>query len=136
MKVWLRPITLSNSYTWCRRPTEIGAKAAPNLVRVFWRKQSKREGYFASFIAVIIMSLLLVLIRFGSLRRLSKLTAVFYEESVMFFHFRTGSAAAQMELLAKMVSSTFYCTRRNLSVKQGNIGSTIYCFRDRSGFCW
>ncbi|RNF52101.1 LysR family transcriptional regulator [Marinomonas hwangdonensis] len=112
------------------QPTEIGARLAQIGERILAETEQGEEvirqfhsGYHNEFVIGIDP-----LWEFATVE---KMTAHFMQEKRYVFHFRTGSAAAQIELLQKG-ELDFLLAPAHLSVKQGTLDRQLL-FRDRSG---
>ncbi|TYL48371.1 LysR family transcriptional regulator [Marinomonas sp. IMCC 4694] len=111
-------------------PTEIGARLAQIGERILAEAEQSEEvirqyhsGYHHEFVIGIDP-----LWEFATV---AQMTAYFMREKRYVFHFRTGSAAAQITLLQKG-ELDFVLAPAHLSVKQGELSRTLL-FRDRSG---
>lgn len=112
------------------QPTEIGARLAQIGERILAETEQGEEvirqfhsGYHNEFVIGIDP-----LWEFATVEHM---TAYFMREKRYVFHFRTGSAAAQIELLQKG-ELDFLLAPAHLSVKQGTLDRQLL-FRDRSG---
>lgn len=112
------------------QPTEIGARLAQIGERILAETEQGEEvirqfhsGYHNEFVIGIDP-----LWEFATVEHM---TAYFMQEKRYVFHFRTGSAAAQIELLQKG-ELDFLLAPAHLSVKQGTLDRQLL-FRDRSG---
>lgn len=111
-------------------PTEIGARLAQIGERILAETEQGEEvirqfhsGYHNEFVIGIDP-----LWEFATV---DKMAAYFMQEKRYVFHFRTGSAAAQIALLQKG-ELDFLLAPAHLSVKQGSLDRQLL-FRDRSG---
>lgn len=111
-------------------PTEIGARLAQIGERILAETEQGEEvirqfhsGYHNEFVIGIDP-----LWEFATVEQM---TAYFMKEKRYVFHFRTGSAAAQIELLQNG-ELDFLLAPAHLSVKQGTLDRQLL-FRDRSG---
>lgn len=112
------------------QPTEIGARLAQIGERILAETEQGEEvirqfhsGYHNEFVIGIDP-----LWEFATVEQM---TAYFMQEKRYVFHFRTGSAAAQIELLQKG-ELDFLLAPAHLTVKQGALDRQLL-FRDRSG---
>ncbi|MGO2354608.1 MAG: LysR family transcriptional regulator [Marinomonas foliarum] len=112
------------------QPTEIGARLAQIGERILAETEQGEEvirqfhsGYHNEFVIGIDP-----LWEFATV---AHTTAYFMQEKHYVFHFRTGSAAAQIELLQNG-ELDFLLAPAHLSVKQGTLDRQLL-FRDRSG---
>lgn len=111
------------------QPTEIGARLAQIGERILLETEQGEEairqfhsGYYNEFVIGIDP-----LWEFATVEQT---TAYFMREKRYVFHFRTGSAASQIELLQKG-QLDFLLAPAHLSVKQGSLDRQLI-FRDRS----